>query len=185
MPAKTAPAGSVSASDTDFIVGNVKTKTFEKFWLEKLGLYKNTFSNTPMLAGTHLEHRILDSLAIPDLTYDKQILREDLLLRINYDAVTSDTDYEVKTYNAEKEFKISQKYRRQVWVQMFVGGYREAYIVAYGLKEEDYKNFFLPIDPARRQLLPVEYDEKWINETFIPAITYKVDCLRKGIFPEY
>ena len=46
------------------VVGNWNTKTFEKWWLEKLGLYKNNLSNEAMKAGNNYEHKILDSLEI-------------------------------------------------------------------------------------------------------------------------
>ena len=52
------------ASDTKYIVGNWNTKTFEKWWLIKLGLHQSNFTNESMLAGTNFEHKTLDSLQI-------------------------------------------------------------------------------------------------------------------------
>ena len=51
-------SGWFGASDTKFIVGNYDTKTFLKWWLTKLGLSENNFSNKYTEAGTAYEHRI-------------------------------------------------------------------------------------------------------------------------------
>lgn len=175
-------SGYFGASDVDKIVGNHNTKTFKKWWLEKIGIDKSNFTNLSMQAGTYYEHRILNSLGI-DLELDKQIIIEDLLLRVNLDGNTKDTIYECKTYKLEKGFKVPLKYKRQVWVQMYATGIRKAYIVAYGLKEEDYKNFFNEIDKDRLELIPIEYDGKWINTVFLPKLKYLAECLKKGVMP--
>ena len=96
----------IGASDTSMVVGNWNTKSFENWWLEKLGLRKNTFSNEATKAGNNYEHKILDALEIPNLEKDKQIIID--RLRVNLDGNTADCIYEVKTYNSEKEFKISK-----------------------------------------------------------------------------
>lgn len=175
-------SGYFGASDVDKIVGNYDTKTFKKWWLEKIGIEKSNFTNASMQAGTYYEHRILRSLGF-ELELDKQVIIEDLLLRVNLDGNTSDTIYECKTYKNEKGFKVPLKYKRQVWVQMYATGIRKAYIVAYGLKEEDYKNFFNEIDDDRREKIPIEYNEEWINTVFLPKLRYLVECLKKGVLP--
>ena len=114
---------------------------------------------------------------------DKQIIIEDLRLRVNLDGNDTDTIYECKTYIFEKGFKVSKKYKKQVQVQMFASGLRRAKIIAYGLKEEDYDNYFNPIDPDRRSEFVIEYDERWINEVFLPRLTYLTKCLIEGRFP--
>ena len=175
-------SGYFGASDTDKVVGNYNTKTFKKWWLEKIGIEKNNFTNRSMQAGTYYEHRILKSLGL-EMQLDAQIILEDILLRVNLDGNTSDAIYECKTYKWEKGFKVPLKYKMQVWVQMYATGKRKAYIVAYGLKEEDYKNFFNEIDEDRLQLIPIEYNENWINTVFLPKIWYLAECLRKGVMP--
>ena len=175
-------SGYFGASDTDKIVGNIKTKTFEKWWLEKIGINKNDFTNDAMMAGTHYEHRILDSLGF-ELEKDKQIIIEDLKLRVNLDGNTSDCIYEVKTYKLEKGFKVPLKYKRQVWVQMYATGIKKAYIVAYGLNDNDYKNFFNDIDKERLQMFEVKYNQEFIENEFLPRLRYFAECLRKGVFP--
>ena len=170
------------ASDTPFIIGNYNTKTFEKWWMQKIGINRDRFDNKYTSAGTHLEHRILESLGIP-MELDKQIILEDLKLRVNLDGNDYDTIYECKTYKREKGFKMPKKYIQQVQVQMFASGLPKANIIVYGLNEEDYDNYFLPIDPERRDAVIITYDERWINEVFLPRLKVLAECLKEGRFP--
>ena len=175
-------SGWLGASDTEKIIGNWKTATFEKWWMQKLGINRDSFSNVYTITGTHYEHRILESLNIP-MEFDKQIILEDLKLRVNLDGNTEDTIYECKTYKWEKGFKMPRKYIQQVQVQMFASGLRKANIVIYGLTEEDYNNFFREIDPTRRDAVVITYDERWINEVYLPKLKYLAECLKEGRFP--
>lgn len=182
-------SGWFGASDANYIVSrNTSTKSFANWWLVKLGLTQNDFTNEAMQAGTWYEHEILQSLGLPDMEMDRQILLPELLLRVNLDGNTPDTIYETKTYKWEEGFVVPAKYIHQVNVQMFAwqqefGFIPRACILAYGLKPEDYKNYFNPIDSSRRQLIPVQYDQSWIENKFLPALEYKRDCLKNGIFP--
>lgn len=175
--------GWFGASDTKYITGNWKTKTFRLWWLEKMGLRRNEFENVYMQAGSEYEHRILDSLGLP-IIKDEQIMIEDLLLRINLDGRVDVTDYEVKTYQWLKGFKVSKAYYEQVQVQMFGAKLKRAFIVAYGLQEEDYKNYFRDIDRERLSLIPIEYDPAYITEEYLPKLKILVYCLKNGILPE-
>jgi hypothetical protein len=56
-------------------------------------------------------------------------------------------------------------------------------IVAYGLEEADYDNFFRDIDHKRLQEIPVVYDPKWIETVYLPKHMILADCLVKGVFP--
>ena len=173
----------IGASDTSYVVGNWTTKTFEKWWGEKLGIYSNDFTNVYMQTGTFLEHRISDALNIPNLEKDRQIIKG--RLRVNLDGNTKDTIYEVKTHRADKPFKVSKAYREQVQVEMFAYDYKKAYIVSYGLTEADYNNFYLPIDPERLDMHPIAYNEEFINKVYIPRFDYLSGCLDKGVFPKW
>lgn len=185
-------SGYIGASDVIFVIGNWKTKTWEKWWLQKLGVNQDHFNNRYTIAGTNWEHRILDSLQIPDLEKDRQIIIEDLRLRVNLDGNTPHRIKEVKTYKMNgisgdiERFKASQcpqRYWKQVQVQMFGSKIFGADIVAYGLEEADYDNFLRPIDIRRRQEIPVEYDRKWIEKTYLPKHLILADCLKRGVFP--
>lgn len=175
-------SGYFGASDTDKVIGNWKTATFEKWWMQKIGINRDHFDNKYTSAGTHYEHRILESLGIP-MEFDKQIILEDLRLRVNLDGNDADTIYECKTYGFEKGFKLPRKYINQVQVQMFASGLRKAKIIVYGLLEGDYDNYFHDIDPSRRDEVIITYDERWIKEVYLPKLQYLAECLKEGRFP--
>lgn len=171
----------IGASDTSMVVGNWQTKTFANWWLEKLGLLKNTLTNIAMQTGTNYEHKILDSLEIDGMEKDKQIIND--RLRVNLDGNTKDCIYEVKTHNIEKEFKVSKQYWRQAQVEMYASKIYKLYIVVYGLEEKDYLNYFNKIDKARVKFIPIEYDENFINNEYLPKLKILTQCLKEGAFP--
>ena len=177
-------SGWIGASDTAFVIGNWKTKTWEKWWMQKLGINNDHFDNRFTQAGTNWEHRILDSLGLPNLEKDRQFLIEDLRLRVNLDGNTPDRIKEVKTYQWAKPWKKPpKKYIEQVQVQMFGSKIFGADIVAYGLEEADYDNFLRALDPGRLQQIPVEYDLKWVEGVYLPKLLILADCLKRGVFP--
>ena len=176
-------SGYIGASDTDKVVGNWKTQTWMKWWLQKLGINLDHFDNRYTLAGTYFEHRILESLGIP-MELDRQIILEELCLRVNLDGNTEECIYECKTYRWEKGFKVPKKYIEQVQVQMYASGIHRAKIVAYGLEEADYDNFFREIDGDRRSEHDIVYDPKWIDTKYLPRLKVLADCLRKGALPD-
>ena len=177
-------SGYIGASDTAMVIGNWKTKTWEKWWMQKIGINTDHFDNKYTIAGTNWEHRILDSLHLPNLEKDKQIIIEDLRLRVNLDGNTPFRIIEVKTYQWSKGWKKTpKKYIDQVQVQMFASQIHEAEIAAYGLEDADYDNFFRDIDPRRLQEIPVQYDPKWIEAEYLPKLRILADCLKRGVFP--
>lgn len=171
----------IGASDTSMVVGNWNTKTFEKWWLEKLGINKNNFSTEATKAGNNYEHKILDSLEINNLEKDKQIIID--RLRVNLDGNTDTCIYEVKTHKEEKEFKVSKQYWRQAQVEMYASGIHKLQIVAYALQENDYQNYFNKIDKSRLQLIKIEYDKDFIENGYLPKLQILSECLKKGVFP--
>ena len=180
-------SGWIGASDTSYVMSNWNTKTFQKWWMTKLGLNRKHFENESTKAGTNWEHKILDSLHIDGMEKDKQILIPELRLRVNLDGNTGGHIVEVKTHKEEKPYKITAAHRRQVNVQMYAMRHIvcedvSAEIASYGLTKEDYRNFFRDIDPERLREHPVEYDETFIV-AWLPRITYLADCLEKGVFP--
>ena len=174
----------IGASDTKYVMMNWNTKTFRKWWLVKLGLEQNDFKNINTLAGNYYEHKIVDALKIKGIIKDKQIIVLDRL-RINLDSNTEDEIHEIKTYNYENGFDIEKHkdYQEQVQVQMFGSGIHKAYIDAYGLKEEEYRNFFEDIDLERLSSYKIEYNEEWINKKYLPRITLLIQCLKELRFP--
>jgi hypothetical protein len=176
-------SGYIGASDTKFVVGNWKTKTFENWWLEKLGLSRNNFSNKYTEAGNNYEHKIIDALNIPFLEKDNQFVKG--RLRVNLDANTKNKIHEIKTYNHEKGFDLKRHkdYVNQVQVQMYVSGIHNAEIDAYGLLESDYKNYFNEIDKSRLSKHEIDYDEMWIRQEYLPKFNYLEECLIRQKFP--
>lgn len=151
--------------------------------MQKLGINQDHFDNKYTLAGTNWEHRILDSLQLPNLEKDRQFIIEDLRLRVNLDGNVPDRIKEVKTYQWAKGWKTPQKYINQVQVQMFGSKIFGADIVAYGLEEADYDNFLRELDPRRLQQIPVAYDHKWMETVYLPKHMILADCLKRGVFP--
>lgn len=176
-------SGWFGASDVEKIVGKWGSPSWTDWWMEKLAIRRNNFTTDAMQAGTYWEHRILESLDIPDMEFDKQILLPDLRLRVNLDGNTKNAIYECKTHQADKPFKVPSRYVHQVNVQMFATGIREAYIVAYGLVPEDMANYFRPIEKSRRELICVQYDDIWVRTKFLPRLYVLRDCLVKGVLP--
>lgn len=174
-------SGYFGASDTSMIIGNWETKTFEKWWLEKLGLNKNNISTEAMKAGNNYEHKILEALGIQDLEMDKQIIKDKL--RVNLDGNTNTCIYEVKTHKEEKEFKVSKQYWRQAQVEMYATGIHNLYIVAYGLNEKDYDNYFNKIDKLKIQMIKVDYEEGFIKSEYLPKLEILTNCLKEGVYP--
>ncbi len=174
-------SGYFGASDTSMILGNTQTATFNKWWLEKLGIPSKKFNSVAMYAGTHYEHKILDFIGVT--SKDRQIIIEDLKLRVNLDGDKDCCIYEVKTCKDGKPFKMPKKYIQQVQVQMFATGWKKAKIIVYRLTDDDYNNFFNEIDESRLQEFDIHYDEEFINQ-YLPRLKYFAECLERGIFPQ-
>ena len=69
-------------------------------------------------------------------------------------------------------------------MQMFGSGIRQAKIVVYQLTEKDYDDFFRPIEPKRRRIFDVPYDDKWVQGVYLPKHLRLRDCLVKGVLPD-
>ena len=185
-------SGFIGASDVQYVIGNWSTKTWEKWWMTKLGLNRKHFENESTKAGTNWEHKILDSLHIDGMEKDKQILLPEILLRVNLDGNTAGRIYECKTYkigsNAASVRQLEQGicppgYRNQVQVQMYASKIYGADVVAYGLVHEDYNNYLRAVDTGRRKLIPVTYDPNWIEKVYLPKHMILCEALKRRAFP--
>lgn len=172
-------SGWFGASDTATIMGSWGTKTFRRFWLQKLGLNRDHFTNLEMETGTAYEHRILQFIGIKRM--DRQIRKYGLRLRVNLDGEDAEEISEVKTHKSAA-FKVSRAYWMQAQVEMYATGKRLR-IVAYRLEPEDYENWFREIDPDRLSYHPIPYDQEWIEREYLPRLKYLAWCLRKGVMP--
>ena len=173
----------IGASDTKYVIGNWNTKTFENWWLKKIGIDNSNINNKYTMAGTYYEHKIIDSLNIKNLIKDTQIIIG--RLRVNLDANNDEEIHEIKTYQYEKGFDINKHkdYINQVQVQMYASNIHKAYIDAYGLLENEYDNYFIEIDKNRLMQFEIIYDENWINKIYLPRYKTLEYCLINGIFP--
>lgn len=179
-------SGWFGASDTAYIMGNWNTKTFKRWWLQKLGLNTDHFTSKAMNAGTYYEHAVLDFVGAE--RRDHQIIIPELRLRVNLDGDGPGKVHEVKTHSEAKPFKVTKGYWQQVQVQIFAKHREEkiwpvAEVISYGLLEDDYRNFFNEIDPERVRRWPVERDTTFILE-YMKRIIYLAGCLEKGVFPD-
>lgn len=172
-------SGWFGASDTAAIMGNWKTKTFANWWMVKMGITQNHFNSIQMQTGTALEHRILEYIGITKM--DRQIKIPSILLRVNLDGEDRHEVTEVKTYSGD-QFHVTKPYWMQSQVEMAVTGKRLR-IAAYRVTEDDYCNWFLPIDPDRLGFHQVHFDGEWITARYLPRLLYLAECLRKGAFP--
>jgi hypothetical protein len=170
------------ASDTSMIVGNWNTKTFRKWWLEKLGLRNNTINTKAMKTGTAYEQRILDALPDQRMRRNHQIIIPDLRLRVNYDADHDRMPIEIKTH--KNAFKVTPAYFGQVQVEIFALGGELGLLIAYHLTEEDYGNYFAEIDKSRLSFHSITYDENWMESKYFPRIKHLCKCLEAGEMPQ-
>lgn len=175
------------ASDTKYIVGRWDTKTFQKWWIEKLGFPVHRPKTTAMLAGTYYEHSILDYIGAE--RKDHQIIIPELCLRVNLDGDAPAMIHEVKTYKRKrgKVFKPPREYVQQVLVQMYAKEREEgrpckAEIISYALTDAEYDNFFLPIDPKRLKHHPIAYDPVFIGE-YLRRLKILAKHIKAGTMP--
>lgn len=176
----------IGASDTRYVMSNFDTKSFELWWLEKLGIRESDYISESMAAGTNYEHRILDFLSgllCVELIKDEQIKIRKYRLRVNYDGTTSNLIVEVKTHSANKPYVVSKQHFEQVQVEMYVKRIKTAKIASYALTDDDYNNYFNPIDGERIKLHDVEYDASWIDEKYLPRLRYLSKCLIRHSIP--
>lgn len=107
------------ASDAKYIMNMTQnTKSWNDWWKVKCGVSDNAFhGNIYTKAGNTYEHSILKSF-VPSVQFDRQILIPHFRLRVNLDGNTEDTIYEVKTYQIDKKFEVTDGYYYQAQIQM-------------------------------------------------------------------
>lgn len=176
------------ASDTKFIMSNWNTSTFLEWWQTKIGVKSNNFKNIYTISGTYKEHSLANHYAETyntKVVLDRQVKLRKYRLRVNLDCETKNKIVEIKThkYN-EKGWKMPKEYEWQVWVQMFATKKKSACIYAYAMKDEDYDNFWLPIEPERITEVEIEYNQEWVENQYLPRLVYLCKCLKKKKTPK-
>lgn len=106
------------ASDSKYIMATSQSsKSWNDWWRVKCGVEKSSFfGNIYTKAGNTFEHSILQSF-VPHVVVDRQIIIPHLRLRVNLDGNTEDTIYEVKTYQIDKKFEVTDGYYYQAQIQ--------------------------------------------------------------------
>ena len=173
--------GWFGASDTkNVMLDNHDTVTWQKFWDEKCGRIVNDMSTRETYTGTVFEHPILDAID-KDINKDRQIILEDMRLRVNYDGDKGGIIYEVKTHRGDRDFLTKNALYQflpkyifgQVQVQMYVwktayerelieDKYKKLYVVEYPLYAEDYEGE-PEVDFKRIKFHKVSYDKGFIK----------------------
>ena len=178
-------SGWIGASDASMVMADWNSKAFTKWWMVKLGLIKNNYTNEKMRAGTAYEHRILEHMGITQM--DRQIRSKSMRLRVNLDGEERRLIHEVKTYG-KTHFSVSAGYWMQCQVQMYATSLngrkrKECQIDAYRLLPDDYRNYYNPIDPSRLSSHPIIYDPNWVTVDFLPRLRYLAQCMKTGEKP--
>lgn len=178
--------GCFGASDTHFIMSNWGTATFMNWWQTKLGTKVNQFKNAATLAGTYKEHQIAkwyEESNNVKLTLDRKTKIKKLKLVVNLDAETKSEIIEIKTFRYDEKWSMPKAYWQQVQVQMFATNKHNGMVLAYGLVDDDYDNFYLPVQKDRIKIINIDYDYTWIKEQYLPRLVYLASCLKKRKTP--
>lgn len=170
-------SGWFGASDTAQIMGSWETASFAKWWAEKIGFIHRGFTTPSMRTGTAYEHRILNAIGVR--RRDRQIRIPRLRLRVNLDGEDR-IIHEVKTHG--KQFNVTKNYWMQCQVEMFAA-MKPCEITAYRLGEEEYRNYFLPIDDARITRHGIRFEPDWVLNEYLPRLRELRQCLKKGEKP--
>ena len=170
-----------SASDTHYIMGKWDTKTFQNWWIQKLGLVRKEVNTIYTIAGNEYEHKIAMTIQKyfdnDKFKLDRQIKCRKLRVRVNLDCESKHTIYEIKTYKkTDKEWKLPENYIMQARVQMLFAK-KPCTIVAYPMED-----FFCDIDPNKIEFYHIEQDEEFVKE-YLKRVKYLKKCLKKGIMP--
>ena len=166
----------IGASDTQYVMSNFNSKTFKRWWLVKIGAEEQDYESVYTIAGNRYEQKILDELFVPYRNEQKIIGQ----LRVNLDGRTDDEICEVKTH--KNKFRVTKAYWQQVQVEMWCFQIYKARIIAYQLLPEDYE-FDNGIDLDRIEQHPIEYDETFIYEEYLPRFHYLCWCFGEDIQP--
>lgn len=106
-------------SDAKYIFAEERNASWREWWEVKCGKCEQSFKgNIYTKAGNTFEHSILKAYD-PQIRFDRQIMIPGLRLRVNLDGNTDDVIYEVKTYQINKQFKVTDAYFLQAQLQMF------------------------------------------------------------------
>lgn len=167
----------IGASDTHFVMMNFDTKTFQRWWQTKIGADVMEIESVYTIAGNIYEQRILDEIFVP-YRNEQFIVGQ---LRVNLDGRTDQEVVEVKT--SKKSYtKVRTDHWQQTQVEMFATCMTKARLVAYEMEEADYE-YIRDIDLDRLKTFPIEYDEDWVLNEYMPRFNYLTFCFKEEVTP--
>lgn len=175
------------ASDTSTIMGNWDTETFKKWWMTKLGINTEHFSNRYTVAGNLMEipiiHMIEEQEGRKIKLGKRPVYRFRYRIRANYDGLAREL-IEIKT-TKHGFAKVPKPYWQQCQVLMYATGKKEASLYAYHMSEEEYRTAYFPqIDPERIRRFTILYDGGFIKNEYLPRVRYLAWCLRHKKWPK-
>ena len=113
------------ASEGNYIFGQKSGAAYRDWWRVKCGVEEPKFhGNIYTRAGNTFEHSILRTWE-PGVRFDRQILIPSLRFRANLDGNTEDEILEVKTYQIDKGFKVTEGYYYQAQLQILAWNMEE------------------------------------------------------------
>ena len=178
------------ASDSHKVINpNHLSNTWQKWWRVKCGIEDPDFiGNKYTEAGTRFEHPILECFD-KEINLDRQLILEDLRLRVNYDGDKNGIIFEVKTHKAENPFEVTPYIEAQVQTQMYVwkqcrDDFKGLYILSYGLTEKDYQNLeptVEDIDFDRIKVHKIKYKDRKVKHFIkcLQPLVEELDEMRK------
>lgn len=164
------------ASDSKFIFAESHlSRSWLEWWDVKCGKEQNKFhGNIFTKAGNTFEHSILKTYN-PDIQFDRQIKIPNLRLRVNLDGNTYDEIYEVKTYQIDKSFSVTDGYYYQAQMQMLAWKIERwmNFVEAEGVPETKLKN-----PQLRRHIILAYglYPDEYYSD-------YTTEQIEKGLIP--
>lgn len=174
------------ASDAKYIFSDSQlSNSWRDWWDVKCGRNTTAFGgNVYTRAGNTFEHSILRTYD-KRIRFDRQIRIPELRLRVNLDGNTDDEIYEVKTYQIDKAFKVTDAYFHQAQLQMLAWKMeklinwvdcdgvpkqksknlplKQHYILAYGLYPDEYYATYTD-EQIEKGLIPIDRDRIKVYE---------------------
>lgn len=179
----------VGGSEANMIYMNYNTKTFKKWWSNKLaGLPEREFNNKRMSVGTILEHDIIDLYEQKNNVVGiREASKVKGIARANTDYILGDKVSDVKATEKAFEWFLNERvpinYKRQLIHYMYVFELNKASIIAYQVDDELLNEPFQELNENKLFEIPVKITEKDITE-HKKRLDYLEHCRDMNVFPE-
>lgn len=179
----------IGGSEANNIYANYNTKTFKKWWSQKLsGFYDESYRNLAMDVGTILEHDIVD---LYEAIYQVKGVRDKSktkgIARANTDYIQGDAVKDVKATTKAFEWYLKDtvpiNYRRQLLHYCYVFDLDQASIIAYQVDDDVLDDPFAELVPAKLYEIDVPIEQVQLIE-HQQKLEYLAFCKDMNIFPK-